>query len=297
MTSYSTYDLVLIGNYTKDTVVSASGTRIVDGGGFNYGAHVAAMMGLKTAAVTRLAKEDSHVVDTLVRLGVDVFPTYTPYSTHLRLYYPTSDPDQRVLSVTQTAGVYTPSQVEHLQARAFLINASTRGEVDLAVIQELKKKDALVAADAQGFVRIIASDGTLTYDDWPEKQQVLPLIDILKADAVEAEMLTGETDIEAAAGTLASWGPEEVVLTHRDGLLVLADGRSHKAPFCPQKLVGRSGRGDTCIASYVAKRLTAPPIEATIWAAAVTSLKMEAEGPIKRKMEDVAELIQRRYTA
>ena len=297
MTSYSTYDLVLIGNYTKDTVVSASGTRIVDGGGFNYGAHVAAMMGLKTAAVTRLAKEDSHVVDTLVRLGVDVFPTYTPYSTHLRLYYPTSDPDQRVLSVTQTAGVYTPSQVEHLQARAFLINASTRGEVDLAVIQELKKKDALVAADAQGFVRIIASDGTLTYDDWPEKQQVLPLIDILKADAVEAEMLTGETDIEAAAGTLASWGPEEVVLTHRDGLLVLADGRFHKAPFCPQKLVGRSGRGDTCIASYVAKRLTAPPIEATIWAAAVTSLKMEAEGPIKRKMEDVAELIQRRYTA
>ena len=297
MTSYSTYDLVLIGNYTKDTVVSASGTRIVDGGGFNYGAHVAAMMGLKTAAVTRLAKEDSHVVDTLVRLGVDVFPTYTPYSTHLRLYYPTSDPDQRVLSVTQTAGVYTPSQVEHLQARAFLINASTRGEVDLAVIQELKKKDALVAADAQGFVRIIASDGTLTYDDWPEKQQVLPLIDILKADAVEAEMLTGETDIEAAAGTLASWGPEEVVLTHRDGLLVLADGRSHKAPFCPQKLVGRSGRGDTCIASYVAKRLTASPMEATIWAAAVTSLKMEAEGPIKRKMEDVAELIQRRYTA
>jgi len=110
-------------------------------------------------------------------------------------------------------------------------------------------------------------------------------------------MLTGETDIEAAAGTLASWGPEEVVLTHRDGLLVLADGRFHKAPFCPQKLVGRSGRGDTCIASYVAKRLTASPMEAVIWAAAVTSLKMEAEGPIKRKIEEVAELIERKYRA
>ena len=29
----STYDLVTIGNYTKDTIVSAAGTRHVDGGG------------------------------------------------------------------------------------------------------------------------------------------------------------------------------------------------------------------------------------------------------------------------
>ena len=34
----NTYDIVIIGNYTKDTIVSPSGTRVVDGGGFNYGA-------------------------------------------------------------------------------------------------------------------------------------------------------------------------------------------------------------------------------------------------------------------
>ena len=61
------YDLVILGNYTKDTIVSPSGTRSVDGGGFNYGAHVAAMMGLKTAAVTRLAREDVRVVEALYR--------------------------------------------------------------------------------------------------------------------------------------------------------------------------------------------------------------------------------------
>ena len=88
------------------------------------------------------------------------------------------------------------------------------------------------------------------------------------------------TDIEAAARILAGYGPKEIVLTHSQGVLVFADGRFHQAPFRPQKLVGRSGRGDTCIASYVCKRLTASPHEATIWAAAVTSLKMEAEGPI-----------------
>jgi len=295
MDGNSTYDIVIIGNYTKDTIVSASGTSMVDGGGFNYGAHVAAMMGLKTAAVTQLSREDIHVVHALIQLGVTVFPTYTPHSTSLRLYYPTSNVDERVLSVTHTAGAFTPDQVKDLQARAFLLNASTRGEVGLEVIRELRTKDALLAADAQGFVRIIAPDGTLVYEEWPEKQQVLSHIHILKTDAVEAETLTGQADPRAAAQTMAGWGPKEIVLTHRNGVLVLAGGQFYEAPFCPRQLVGRSGRGDTCIASYVAKRLNSSPEEATIWAAAVTSLKLEAEGPIKRKIDDVEELIGRMY--
>lgn len=297
MEKSSTYDIVIIGNYTKDTIISASGTRMVDGGGFNYGAYVVAMMGLKAATVTRLAKEDSHVVDALIQLGLDVFPTFTPYSTDMRLYYPTSNVDERVLSVTYTAGVFTPAQVKNLHAKAFLINASTRGEVDMDVIEELRKKDAILAADVQGFIRIIAPDGTLVNEVWPEKEQILALIDILKTDAVEAEILTGETDIKVAARMIAKWGPKEVVLTHRNGLIVYTEEKFYEADFFPQKLIGRSGRGDTCIGAYTAKRLNASPPEATIWAAAVTSLKMEAEGPIRRKIEDVEDLIKMKYKA
>ncbi len=121
------------------------------------------------------------------------------------------------------------------------------------------------------------------------------LLDVLKADAVEAEFLTGEADIKAAAQTLAGWGPREVVLTHRTGVLVYAEGRFHEAPFYPESMIGRSGRGDTCIASYMAKRLALPPKQAIIYSAAVTSLKMEAEGPFLREMAEVEELIDRKY--
>jgi hypothetical protein len=41
--------------------------------------------------------------------------------------------------------------------------------------------------------------------------------------------------------------------------------------------------------------LSASPQEATIWAAAVTSLKMEAEGPMTRKASEVEELIGKMY--
>jgi sugar/nucleoside kinase (ribokinase family) len=145
-------------------------------------------------------------------------------------------------------------------------------------------------------VRVVAPDGTMVFEPWSERQEVLAQVDILKADAVEAEMLTGESDIHTAAKTLAAWGPKEIVLTHRDGLLVLAEGKEHEAPFLPRQLIGRSGRGDTCVASYVAKRLSGSPAEACVWAAALTSLKMEAEGPIKKTMADVEAMIQRSYT-
>jgi sugar/nucleoside kinase (ribokinase family) len=91
-------------------------------------------------------------------------------------------------------------------------------------------------------------------------------------------------------------GPSEIVLTHRDGLLVYAEDHFHAAGFFPEKLIGRSGRGDTCVAAYVSRRLTASPAEATVWAAAVTSLKMEAEGPFRRDVQEAQDLIRRRYT-
>lgn len=289
-----TYDVALLGHYTKDTIVSAAGTRIVDGGACNYGANVAVRMGLKTAVITRLAQEDFHVVDRLKGLGVDVFALATPASTCLRLEYPTSNVDERVIYVTSTAGAFTLAEVEALQARATLIGASMRGEVGLDVVAELSQKDTLLAADVQSFLRV-ERGGVLTPAAWPEKGQVMAHLDVLKTDAVEAELLTGESDIKVAARMIADMGPSEVVLTHRDGLLVYAEGRFYEAGFFPQQLVGRSGRGDTSIAAYMARRLTASPAEATIWAAAVVSLKLEAEGPFRREISEVEDLIRQKY--
>jgi sugar/nucleoside kinase (ribokinase family) len=289
------YDVIFIGNYTKDTIVSPSGTRYVDGGGFNYGAHTAVMMDLKVAAITRLAKEDNHVVDALTNLGVDVFPFYSPESTLMHLFYPTTNVDERVLTVKSTAGSFTPKQVREVEAKAFILNASVRGEINLEFIKEIRKKDTLIAADLQGFIRVVAPDGTLEYKEWPEKREILSIVDVLKTDSVEGGFLSGETDIRVQARILADLGPKEIVLTNQKGVLVYAEGQYHEELFSYKKLVGRSGRGDTCIGAYMCKRLSASPKESAIWAAAVTSLKMEAEGPIKIKIGEVEDHIRRNY--
>ena len=128
-----------------------------------------------------------------------------------------------------------------------------------------------------------------------DKTNILPYIDIFKTDAVEAEAITGESNIEKAAQRLADWGAKEIILTHRNGLLVLSKGVYYKAEFHSKDLVGRNGRGDTCLAAYACKRLMAKTKEATIWAATVTRLKMEAERPIKRTIKAVQDLFEKRY--
>ena len=288
------YDVLYIGNYTKDTIVAPSGTKIVDGGAVNYAAHAAARLGNNVAVVTRLAKEDQHVVEKLSQSGIDCYITYTPASTLLKLEYPTADPDIRTLSVMSVAGSITAGEVEQLDARAAVIGASLRGEVGIDVIRSLQAKRMLVAADMQGFVRVLRG-ADLKYEPWDEMQPTLALIDVVKSDAVEAEFLTGETDIHKAAAYYAEMGPKEIVLTHKDGLLVYADGKFHEMNFYPVRLDGRSGRGDTCIGTYVAKRLSLQPREAGIWAAAVTSLKMENPGPFQRSISEVESLIQDKY--
>jgi len=287
-----TFDIAFVGHYTKDTVIYPHLTRIVDGGAFYYGANVAVRMGLRVAVVTRLARQDWHVVAELTRLGVTVFARATPASTLLRLTYPTANLDERTIELTSSAGPFTVEEVADLQARAFAIGASVRGEVPGEVVEALTAKGAIIALDVQGFIRVVR-DGTLTFDDWPGKESILRHVTVLKTDGVEASLITGEADRRVAAKRLAAYGPREVLLTHGGGVLVYNDGSFFEAPFVPEAVRGRSGRGDTCTSAYLSRRLTAPPADAVIWAAAVTSLKLEAEGPFRRELGEVEALTER----
>jgi sugar/nucleoside kinase (ribokinase family) len=288
------YDVLYIGNYTKDTIISPAGTKYVDGGAINYAAHAAARLGVNVAVVTRLSKEDDRVVDKFKQSGIDCFVTYTPQSTLMRLEYPTTNPDIRHLSVAEVAGSITAADVENINTRAAVIGSSLRGEVETDVVRALKNRNVFVAVDMQGFVRVLRGI-ELKYEPWDEMPALLSEVDVVKSDAVEAEFLTGESDIFKAAKCYAELGPKEIILTHKDGLLIYADGKFHEMNFYPARLDGRSGRGDTCVGTYVAMRLSMDPREAGIWAAAVTSLKMENLGPFNRTLTEVESFIHEKY--
>jgi sugar/nucleoside kinase (ribokinase family) len=294
MSMPSRFDIAFLGHYTKDTIVLANQEKTVDGGAVIYGANVAARIGLRTAVITRMARQDFRVLDELHRIGVQTFARETSQSTMLRLVYPTSNLDERVIYVTGFAEPFSMDELSGVEASTFHVAASIRGEVPDQIVQSLKERAGRISLDVQGFVRI-NSNGELVSDAWRDKQEVLGCVDVVKADLAEASIITGTRDKDEAAQALAAMGPDEVVLTNNEGVLVYANGHSYEAPFLPTELKGRSGRGDTCIAAYLSKRATALPSEATIWAAAITSLKLEDEGPFRREMREVRELIKSKY--
>ena len=198
------FDLVTIGNYTKDTIVTQAGVRQVDGGGYSYAAHAASLAGIRVAAVTRLAAEDAAVVAPLRDRGVEVYAYPSPSSTLMRLEYPTPNVDERILTVAAVADPIGLEHVAGLKSRAFLVSASVRGEVPLEVLQALRERAELLALDVQGYVRVVTDAGRLGYEPWPELADVLGLVDVLKSDAVEAEFLTGQNDLRNAADALAA---------------------------------------------------------------------------------------------
>jgi sugar/nucleoside kinase (ribokinase family) len=274
------FDIAYVGHFTKDTIENQQGSTVNRGGAYYYGAYVAVRMGLKAAVVTRLAKEDWGAIEELREIGVTMFAKETPQSTCLRIVYPSSNLDERVIYATGFAGAFTPEQIAPIDAKIFHIGASIRGEVPLNVIAAIAAKKVRVSLDVQGFIRI-NENGTLKYAKWPEMDSALHLVNVLKVDSTEAEYLAGTKDMRSAVRFFAAYGPQEIILTQNQGVMVYADGKIYEFPWRVREIKGRTGRGDTCTSAYLCKRLTSSPEESERFTAALTGAKLEAPGPFK----------------
>ncbi|MCD5408930.1 PfkB family carbohydrate kinase [Candidatus Bipolaricaulota bacterium] len=285
----SRYDVVAIGHLDNGRIVKGEEVQEGVGGAVYFGGIVLARLGLRVAVVTRLAQADAWMLRELEGAGIDVFPIWTEESTGIENYYPDPDSDFRRCRPLGFAGTFRPGDLPEIQGRLYYLGTVMAGEIDLPFLRAVAAQGP-VALDAQGCLRAI-QDGELVTDGWDWAEEALPLVHYLKVDDREALALTGERDLERAARQLAALGAREIVLTHGGGVLVLAEGEVHQAPFRPRSLAGRTGRGDTCFASYLARRLQgASPEEAAKFAAALTTLKLEQPGPFRGSVAEVEKL-------
>ena len=278
-------EVAVIGHFARDKLVFRGQESISSGGSVYYGAIALRRIGINVAVITRLRTEDFPSHDELKQESIVVFARPAEQTSGIENIYTTEDMDRRICKPLGFAGPFRLEDIPDITAKVFLVGPIIAGEVDLALVRALAERGP-VALDVQGFVRVREGDG-LVFRDWSEKEEGLACVHTLKVDSAEAEVLTGKTDPVAAVRELAAYGPREIVLTHAGGVLVHAAGHEYQATFTPRELKGRTGRGDTCFACYVGKRLTAPPEEACRFAAAVTTLKLEKPGPFRGTLEDV----------
>lgn len=154
-------------------------------------------------------------------------------------------------------------------------------------------RKGILAVDAQGYLREVRGERVYPID-WTDKLEALKYIDILKVNEHEMEVLTGHKDIKQAALQLAEWGVKEVLITLGSlGSVIYAEGRFHKIPAYPPKdIVDATGCGDTYATGYLYMRNKGVSYEkAGCFAAAMSTLKLEASGPFSKTEEDVWDII------
>ncbi len=285
----NSFDIVFIGHVTIDEIEAGEGAACgVPGGAPFFGAHAASCTGKKIAVVTRMAREDDHYLASLKDVGVDIYLQPVAETTRMRVVHPTGNVDERMMYQTKNAGFFSLEDLPPLEPCLAHIGGLTDREFALEFMHGLRQLGFRLSVDMQSFVRQVGAEtGVINFRDVPGKKRIVSIVDMVKLDVVEAEILTGTADLEQAAGIVEKWGCPEIIITRSDGVLARHKGRTHFERFTNRNSQGRTGRGDTTTGAYLARRLDHGVEESLKFAAALASIKMEARGPFRGSLEDV----------
>ncbi len=275
--------IVFIGHLSKDINVFKNREQIIPGGGVYYGAFVAKSFFPEVLVYTKLNVTDRELFRDMEDYGIDVIYFSSRTTTTIKNIYPTDNPDDRMSRMIERAEPFMEEEINKVgYANIIHISSLSNGEIPERFIEELRKKTEVLGLDAQGFLRNVDSEGNMVYRDWEYKEKYLPLIDVFKVDSRESEILTGIKDLNSALKKIAEWGPKEILLTYRDGIILWTKGRTFEEKFGGWTLEGRTGRGDTCMAGYLVHRHLGYE-SALKKTAEIATEKMKSPGPYKRK--------------
>ncbi|AEH51171.1 PfkB family carbohydrate kinase [Pseudothermotoga thermarum] len=271
--------MTFIGHVSKDINKTLRATTIAPGGGVYYGSIAASRLGATCSVITKCAEEDKTLFAEMTQAVAAVFFKSSQRTTTIENLYPSDNPDDRISRVLSLADSFSLDDILRIESQIFVISALWHGEIPEDLLPILRKGCDLLALDAQGFLRNIDSNGQMVYSKW-DRLDLLKLVDVFKVDSKEAFVLTGHKDRLTACQKIKELGVKIVLLTHNQGVCAYDGKNFYEAKFAPYKLEGRTGRGDTCLASFLAS-FDQPLDVAVKISAEVTSKKMQYPGPYK----------------
>lgn len=285
------YDIIFIGHMSLGTIVPFKGPPIVERGSpLLYASIAASRFRKRIAGVTRIPAEEDYLLEPMRAAGIDLF-VQPGEIIRFRMVYPNASMDERDAVVEKDAGPIV--SIDCVPAcDPCLVHFCWIGarRSQLSLMRALKERGFRLSVDMQNFMfRTHAETGVVYLKDVPEKMEILRMADFVKLDTHEAEILTGASALQDQADILEGWGSSETVITCSEGALVQGNGKSAFANFTNRGIRGRMGRGDTCMAAYLACRLDHSVENSLRFAAAATSIKLESSGPFSSSIEDVVE--------
>ncbi len=290
-------DIVILGHIAKDIIEIDGKSHDSLGGAVYYGGVAGSHMGLKITVITRLNEVDFDILNVFKKNGISYYAYPSEQTSGLKNIYSSKNMEYRDYEPLGFAGIFRKEEIPEINTKFFVIGPIIAGEVDLELLEYVKSKyPRNLCLDIQGFMRF-RKDGRVFYStlSQKEKKQTISNINVLKLDQTEAEILTNQKTIASAAKNLIQFGAKEILITHVRGISIFTLTKSFFFPWKNTSSMGRTGRGDTAFISYLGSRITKDPEQSLKFAAALTSLKLEAPGPFYLPLYQVENLIKKKY--
>lgn len=286
------YDIALLGPLSLDINVEPDGESINEiGGAITYSPYSAAITGVSAVALVKSGLSEEEVKAHFHDFSGDLVIIPAKDTTSIRNVYHDVTHETRTSTMIKQTGAFKISDLDDISAKLYHLGGLIYGDFDAGFIRTLAEK-GLLAVDAQCLLRHADPEkGSMYFEDWADKHELLPLIDFFKVDAKEAEILTGFTDREKAARQLHAWGAKEVFISYHEEMTVFDGETLYTCPYKPASTEGRTGRGDTVFAAYIAKRLTENISDSLLFSTGLITLKIAKRGPFRGTLADIDAVI------
>lgn len=282
-----------IGHLTLDKIVTPQATTYMPGGTSFYFAHGWRHLGDSDCfqLVTCVGRDNMAAIEEMRAEGLKVKVLKSRNTVFFENKYKENQ-NERTQRVLSKADPFTVEGLKDVEADIFHLGSLLADDFSPKVVEYLSRKGA-VSLDVQGYLREVRGEQVFAVD-WPEKREVLRYVDIVKVNEYEMDVLTGTADPHEAARRLSGWGVKEVVVTLGDyGSIILADGRFYEIPsYRPVEVVDATGCGDTYMTGYLYQRAKGASVaEAGRFAAAMSTIKLQASGPFSQSEEEIRRVI------
>lgn len=281
------YDICCVGHITLDKVVTTRAELHMAGGTAFYFSSALQNLDANYLLITSVAESEMHYVDELREKGIEIWAYPSSHTVYFENIY-AEDQDHRTQNVLQQADPFRIQQMNGAEAKIYHLGPLLADDISTDFIRSLAGKGK-ISLDAQGYLRKVENQKVYPVG-WPEKQEALQYIDILKADEAEMAVLTGESSVKKGALILAGWGVKEIVITNGSmGSTIYSDGVFYNIPaYRPEVVEDATGCGDTYMAGYLYCRTKGIDIQQSgEFAAAMASLKMESPGPFTGTEQEI----------
>lgn len=209
--------------------------------------------------------------------GVEVVPDGKSFFWSGRYHMDMNTRDTLVTDLNVLAQ-FDPKLPESYQDCEFLMLGNLSPDVQISVIQQLKKRPKLIVLDTMNFWMEIAMD---------KLKEVLGMVDVLMVNDAEARQLSGEYSLPKAALKIQEMGPKYLIIKKGEhGALLFHGKHVFFAPALPlEDVFDPTGAGDTFAGGFIGHIARTKDISfenmktAIIYGSAMASFCVEKFGP------------------